>query len=204
MVLCQQGLQFFPDKLTALREMHRVLIPGGRLVLSVWTGIGPYHKAVGEALAGFVGNTAATKFCASRQVPTKDELQRLATQAGFADVEVCVNQLDIHLPSLESFVLDHLAGTPAAPMIAATNPGDSEEDRRSCHGATAPLWPGRWNYLSGRNPSGNRSGLVTTGRHRANRRQAQFTSAYQRTRLRSASPQSPEFARARRHFGFVP
>src|SRR5947207_6029073 len=49
-VLCQQGLQFFPDKLVALREMRRVLYHGGRLALSVWTGVGPYHSAVGEVL----------------------------------------------------------------------------------------------------------------------------------------------------------
>jgi SAM-dependent methyltransferase len=41
-VLCQQGLQFFPDKLVALGQMRRVLVHGGRLALSVWTGIGPY------------------------------------------------------------------------------------------------------------------------------------------------------------------
>jgi ubiquinone/menaquinone biosynthesis C-methylase UbiE len=34
-VLCQQGLQFFPDRLAALREMHRVLVPNGQLGLSV-------------------------------------------------------------------------------------------------------------------------------------------------------------------------
>src|SRR5947208_16222203 len=63
-VLCQQGLQFFPDKLVALREMRRVLVHGGRLALSVWNSTGLYNTAVGEALARFVGDAAATKFCA--------------------------------------------------------------------------------------------------------------------------------------------
>jgi ubiquinone/menaquinone biosynthesis C-methylase UbiE len=121
-VLCQQGLQFFPDKLVALREMRRVLNHGGRLALSVWNSIGLYNAAVGEALVRFVGNAAATKFCSSRQVPGRDELQRLATEAGFSDVEVRVSRLDIHLPHLDSFILDHLAGTPVAPLVAAADP----------------------------------------------------------------------------------
>src|SRR5207249_9974538 len=62
-VLCQQGLQFFPDKSLALREMRRVLVRGGRLALSVWIGIGPYHGAVGDALARCLGHATAMKFC---------------------------------------------------------------------------------------------------------------------------------------------
>ena len=38
-VLCQLGLQFFPDKSLALHEMARVLSFGGRLLLSVFTSI---------------------------------------------------------------------------------------------------------------------------------------------------------------------
>jgi ubiquinone/menaquinone biosynthesis C-methylase UbiE len=39
-VLCQQGLQFFPDKAAALKEIRRVLKHGGRLALSVWANAG--------------------------------------------------------------------------------------------------------------------------------------------------------------------
>jgi SAM-dependent methyltransferase len=35
-VFCQQGLQFFPDRPAAVREMHRALVPEGRLAVSTW------------------------------------------------------------------------------------------------------------------------------------------------------------------------
>ena len=35
MAFCQQGLQFFPDKLAALKEIRRVLALGGSIVLTV-------------------------------------------------------------------------------------------------------------------------------------------------------------------------
>src|SRR5438105_3778195 len=105
-VLCQQGLQFFPDKALALREMRRVLDRGGRLALSVWKGVGAYHQAAGDALAQFISTEAGARFCASRQVPTKEDLQRLATEAGFADVEVRIDRIDIHLPRIAEFTLE--------------------------------------------------------------------------------------------------
>ena len=97
-VLCQQGLQFFPDKVVALREMHRVLNHGGRLALSVWNGTGLYNNAVGDALARLVGNEVAVRFNASRQVPTAEDLRSLATEAGFSAVDVRVSRIDVHLP----------------------------------------------------------------------------------------------------------
>jgi ubiquinone/menaquinone biosynthesis C-methylase UbiE len=120
--LCQQGLQFFPDKALAMREMRRVLVNGGRLALSVWNGVGLYNSAVGEALARFVSDAVALQFCASRQVPAKEELQRLATEAGFSAVDVRVSRINVHLPHLDRFALDHLSATPLASIIATADP----------------------------------------------------------------------------------
>ena len=76
-VLCQQGLQFFPDKALALREMRRVLRRGGRLALSVWNNAGLYNTAVGKALSSYLSQDVAVRFCASRRAPSGEELQRL-------------------------------------------------------------------------------------------------------------------------------
>src|SRR5215470_425576 len=59
-VLCQQGLQFFPDRVQALREMRRVLRPRGRLAFTVWSAIEetPYQAALADALTRHVGPEA--------------------------------------------------------------------------------------------------------------------------------------------------
>jgi ubiquinone/menaquinone biosynthesis C-methylase UbiE len=117
-VLCQQGLQFFPDKLTALREINRVLDTRGRLAISVWNSSGLYNSVVGDTLARFVSREAAARFLVSRQAPSGEELKHLTTEAGFLDVDVHVSRIDVHLPCVEQFVLDHLSATPVAPVIA--------------------------------------------------------------------------------------
>jgi ubiquinone/menaquinone biosynthesis C-methylase UbiE len=38
-VICQQGLQFFPDRAAAVREMRRVLADRGRVAISTWRPI---------------------------------------------------------------------------------------------------------------------------------------------------------------------
>jgi ubiquinone/menaquinone biosynthesis C-methylase UbiE len=119
-VLCQQGFQFFPDKPAALREMHRVLVPGGRMVLSVWTKtVDPYGLAQWEAVERHVGPEAATRLRAPRVVPEPEELSRLLVAAGFRDVHIRSSRMTLRLPALETLVLCQLAATPIADAVAA-------------------------------------------------------------------------------------
>jgi ubiquinone/menaquinone biosynthesis C-methylase UbiE len=49
--LCQQGLQFFPEKVEALKEMERATRPGGRIVVAVWGSL-QQNPIFGEICAG--------------------------------------------------------------------------------------------------------------------------------------------------------
>jgi ubiquinone/menaquinone biosynthesis C-methylase UbiE len=119
-VLCQQGLQFFPDKPAALREMHRVLVPSGRVVLSVWEKtVDPYGLALWEAVERHVGTEAAMRLRASRMVPEPEELYQLLVEAGFREVHIHSSRVTKRLPALETLVLCHLAATPVAEAVAA-------------------------------------------------------------------------------------
>lgn len=118
-VLCQQGLQFFPDKTAALREVRRVLVPGGRVAISVWRTTGVYNTAVGKALDRHLGAAAAASFCASRKVPQDGELVELAAAGGLRGATLHVQKRTVRLPSVDRFVLGHLAGTPLAAELRA-------------------------------------------------------------------------------------
>ena len=118
-ILCQQGLQFFPDKSAALREMHRVLVPAGRVLLSVWKSAGPYNVAVGEALERHAGAEAASKYRASRIVPDADGLRRMLAETRFRETHVRPSVMTIRLPQIETFVLSHLSASPVAGAVAA-------------------------------------------------------------------------------------
>ena len=120
-VLCQQGLQFFPDRHTALREVYRVLSEGGRAFLSVWAmPWNPYNVAVGNAFERCVDIDTATRYRATRaSSPDGGALQSMMLECGFQRVEVSPRSLNLHLPFLDSFILGHLSSGPMAGVLSA-------------------------------------------------------------------------------------
>lgn len=123
LVLCQQGLQFFPDRLAALREMRRVLVPGGRLALSVWRAIqySPGFAMLAEALERHVGPEAARTMRAPFSLPNAEELRSLITRAGFRGVTINSAVKNLQFPSPVEFVRRYVSGSPLAGPVAQTS-----------------------------------------------------------------------------------
>ena len=105
--------------------MHRVLEPGGRVLLSVWKTAGPYSTAVGTALERHAGIETAMRYRTARVVPDAEELRGLLVDAAFQAVHIHESVMTIRLPPVEAFVLGHLASTPVASAVATL----SEEAR---------------------------------------------------------------------------
>jgi SAM-dependent methyltransferase len=118
LVLCQLGLQFFPDRLGALREMRRVLAPSGRTLVSSRgrhprsspSSRTPWQRPSPPDVAAFV------RVVFSLHEP--DELRGLVADAGFRRSDARGHSKTLRLPSPEEFLWQYVSSTPLATAVA--------------------------------------------------------------------------------------
>lgn len=120
-VLCQQGLQFFPERAVALAEIRRVLVPGGRVGVLVWSRIeeNPYCLALARAAGRHVDEEVGQQLRASFSLGDGSELEASLREAGFEDVQVRPLRKSLRLAPLAEFVPRHLAGTSLRDVFAS-------------------------------------------------------------------------------------
>lgn len=95
-VICQQGLQFFPDKPAAAAQMRRALAPGGRLAVSTWRPDDemPLPRALRRVAERHLGPITDQRY----GYGDPGRLEQLLRDAGFVDVRVrersCIARFD--------------------------------------------------------------------------------------------------------------
>ena len=114
---CQQGLQFFPDRQAALREMRRVLAASGRLVLSVWCEIerSPGFAVLADALTHHIGSEAGALMTSGPFVLSR--LRTLIAEAGFREITIRSALKTLRFPSPDEFAVRYISGSALASLV---------------------------------------------------------------------------------------
>jgi SAM-dependent methyltransferase len=120
-VFCQQGLQYFPDRAAGMREMRRVLTPGGRLSLNVWGPLDrqPFDVVFREGVRAFFGPDALVPSTLGFSLNTSGELRSLAVDAGFNDVQIRFEHRTARYPILGEFLTGWTLASPNASRFLA-------------------------------------------------------------------------------------
>lgn len=117
LVLCQLGLQFFPDRLGALREMRRVLAPSGRTLVLVPGPAAELFAILEDALAAHFTPEVAAFVQVVFSLHEPDELRGLLADAGFRRVDARAHSTTLQLPPPEEFLWQYVSSTPLATAV---------------------------------------------------------------------------------------
>jgi uncharacterized protein (DUF1330 family)/trans-aconitate methyltransferase len=105
-VVSQFGFMFFEDRVAALREMMRVLRPGGRLAVAVCDSLdrSPGYAALAGLLQRLFGERIANAFRAPFALGDQERLLSLCAEAGIAGAKVAQHQGTVRFAAIEAMI----------------------------------------------------------------------------------------------------
>jgi len=126
LVVCQFGVMFYPDKVRANAEAHRVLREGGRYVLVIWDCV-EHNLATmtaGRAVADLFPMDAGRFY---ERVPFRyhdvGQIEQDLLSAGFTDIELETVELRSRAASARDAAIALVQGTPMRSDIEAIDAG---------------------------------------------------------------------------------
>lgn len=122
--VCQFSLMFMPDPRAALTELRRVLVPGGRVVLTLWRSL--QHNVgwslFATALERHVGADAAAIMRTPFSLGDERVVSELLASAGFNGVRTRIDTAMTRFPSPNDMLSRQAASSPLAGPIDALDP----------------------------------------------------------------------------------
>lgn len=121
LVLCQFGVMFFPDKVRAHSEAHRVLRSQGHYLFTLWDSweANPFARVIHETIARFFVNDPPGFYKVPYGYHDVEIIQNAALEGGFA--EVAIHRLEVRskIDSARSFAEGLIFGNPLYDEVVA-------------------------------------------------------------------------------------
>lgn len=159
LVVCSMGVQFFGDRPTALGQVRRVLVPGGRFAWCTPGPTPPLFQAYDRALRSVAGPGASMFIHAVFNLHDPAQAQDLMDSAGFTEVTVESSPVALRLGPPAEFFWHYAMSTPLAGVVASLDPEGREALDTAIAAECASLPPGddqdlapRLTTVTGRRP----------------------------------------------------